>query len=63
MCVLLLHPPKEKPVCGTWQAATVVGGVSFLDAGSSVLAGRGAAGHVRGLTVLPGVVLRTAAVV
>lgn len=47
----------------TWQAAAVVGGVSLLDAGASILAWRGAAWHVGGLAVLAGVLLRTAAVV
>lgn len=46
-----------------WQAATVVGGVSLLDARASILARRGAARHVGCLTVLAGVLLRTAAVV
>lgn len=50
-------------VCVTWQAATVIRGVSLLHTGASVLARRGAAGHVRGLAVLPGVLVRTAAVV
>lgn len=49
--------------CEAWQAAAVVGGVSLLDASASVLARRGAARHVGGLAVLPGVLLRTAAVI
>lgn len=50
-------------MCSTWQAAAVVGGVALLHAGPSILARRGAAWHVRGLTVLASVLLRTAAVV
>lgn len=39
----------------TWQAGAVVGGVPDLAAGAPVLAGRGVAGHVEVLTVLPSV--------
>lgn len=46
-----------------WKAATIVGGVSLLHAGASILAGGGAAGHVGGLTVLAPVLERTAATV
>lgn len=48
--------------CETWKAATVIGGVSLLDTCASILAWRGAARHVEGLTVLAGVLLRAAAV-
>ena len=50
-------------MCVTWKAATIVGGVSLLHAGASILAGGGAAGHVGGLTVLAPVLERTAATV
>lgn len=50
-------------ICVTWEAATVVSGVSFLDAGASILAWWGAAWRVGGLTVFAGVLLRTATVV
>lgn len=50
-------------LCVTWQAGAVIGGVSLLDAGASVLAWRGAAWRVGGLAVLASVLLRTAAVV
>lgn len=49
--------------CEAWQAAAIIGGVSLLDTGSSILAWRGAAWHVGGLTVLAGVLMRAAAVV
>lgn len=50
-------------LCVTWEAAAVIGGVSLLDTGASVLAWWGAAWHVGGLTVLAGVLLRASAVV
>lgn len=50
-------------MCSTWQAAAIIDSVSLLHAGPSVLAWRGAAWHVWGLTVLAGVLLGAAAVV
>lgn len=47
----------------TWKAAAVVGGISFLDTSASILTWWGAAGHVRGLTVLASILLWAAAVV
>lgn len=49
--------------CKAWQAAAVIGGVSLLDTCASILARRRVAWHVEGLTVLPTVLLRAAAVV
>lgn len=49
--------------CESKKAAAVVGGLSFLDAGASILTRRGAARHVEGLASRAGVLLRTAAVV
>lgn len=46
-------PPSE--AAPTWQARAVVGGVPNLAARPPVLAGRGVAGHVEVLAVLPGV--------
>lgn len=41
--------------CEAWEAGAVVGGVSLLNAGASILAWRGAAWHVWRLTVLASV--------
>lgn len=49
--------------CEAWQAATIIGGVSLLDTGASVLTWRGAAWHVGALAVLASVLLRAATVV
>lgn len=46
----------------TWKAAAVIGGVSLLHTGASIVARRGAAWHVGRLTVLAGVLMRTATV-
>lgn len=49
----IIPPPRRQPL--TWQARAVIGGVSDLAARPPVLAGRGVAGHVEMLAVLPGV--------
>lgn len=46
------HRLQQSP---TWQARAVIGGVSDLAARPPVLAGRGVAGHIEVLTVLPSV--------
>lgn len=49
--------------CEAWKAAAIIGGVSLLHTGASILARRRAAWHVGRLTVLAGVLMRTAAAV
>lgn len=49
--------------CVTWKTGAVVGGVSLLNTGASILAWRGAAWHVRCLTVLASVLRWASAMV
>lgn len=49
--------------CVTWKTGAVVGGVSLLNTGASILAWRGAAWHVWCLTVLASVLRRASAMV
>lgn len=46
------NDPNTSP---TWQTGAVVGGVPSLAARAPILAGRGVAGHIEMLAVLPGV--------